>query len=64
MNENKKVIIKLDSWDYTCGDKCCYMYGTSISVNGVECENEYAGDDVVKSIEFILEQLGIDYEII
>ena len=58
-----KVKITFTDWDYTCGDKCCYEYGTTISVNGVECENQYSGDDPMQTISFVLEQLGIEYEI-
>ena len=62
-NEHKKVKIMLENWDYTCGYKCCYYYGTKISVNGVKCENQYAGDDVKESLKFALKQLGFEVEI-
>ena len=60
----EKLIIKLNDWDYECGDGCCSMYGTEISLNGKKCENEYSGGDVKQSLEFILNELGYDVEII
>lgn len=61
--KKKKVIINLNEWDYKCGDGCCYMYGTELSVNGVKSENEYHGDNVENAIEYVLNQLGYDVEI-
>lgn len=58
------VTIELKDWDYHCADGCCSEYGTKIIVNGVVCENEYAGDSVQQSIEFVLNQLNIKHEII
>ena len=52
------VDINLEGWDYKCGDGCCTDYGTTISVNGEKCDNEYAGDDVEKALEFTLKKLG------
>lgn len=60
----KKHKIVLTDWDYTCGDGCCYTYGTSIKFNEEECDNSHAGGDVEKAIEFVLTKLGIDFEII
>ena len=58
-----KTTIELKDWSYHCADVCCSDYGTSIIVNGVEHESEYAGSDVEKSIEFILNTLGIEFEL-
>lgn len=60
---SKAVKITLSDWDYTCGDGCCSEYGTSISFNGEECDNHHAGGDPKQAIEFILDKLGIEYEI-
>lgn len=35
---NKKLKIELKYWDHTCGDGCCYSWGTAIKVNGEEIE--------------------------
>lgn len=59
-----KVIIRLKDWDHTCSDNCCHDYGCSIEVNGVKCDNEYAGVSVEQSLEFTLNQLGYEVEII
>jgi hypothetical protein len=58
-----KVLIEIKEWDYTCGDGCCTDYGHRISVNGVECENEYSGGNVEQAIEFVLNQLNVKFEI-
>jgi hypothetical protein len=57
---NKPVTIALKSWDYQCGDGCCTDSGTILSVNGIECDDEYVGDNVESSIEFVLKQLGYE----
>ena len=62
--KNNKVIIELKYWDHECSDHCCFDFGTSITVNGVECDNPYSGDDVQSSLKFVLEQLGMEFEII
>jgi len=59
-----KHIIKLKDWDYTCGDGCCYEYGIEIEMDGELCDNEYSGDSVTGSLEFVLTKLGIEFEII
>ena len=59
----EKVKIELEDWDYHCSDGCCSNYGTLIKVNGVECENEYAGDSVLQALEVVLNQLGVEFEI-
>jgi hypothetical protein len=55
--------IGLKNWTYNCGDGCCTNYGIEISLNGKDCDNEYAGDDVENSLEFVLGQLGYEVEI-
>lgn len=59
---SKKLKIKLEDWDYSCSDGCCYMYGTSISLNGEESDNNYDGGSVEQSLEFVLNKLGFDVE--
>lgn len=34
INKDSKIIINLEEWDSTCGDGCCYNYGTTIHING------------------------------
>lgn len=70
----KELKIELVSWDYTCGDGCCYDYGTVIKLNGEELEhpdsskkdympNNYVGDDVGLSLRAVLEKLGYNVNI-
>lgn len=60
---SKRLSIKLEDWDYQCGDGCCDMYGTEIALNGKKCDNQYAGDDVRTALEFILTELGYEVDI-
>jgi hypothetical protein len=59
----EEVKIKLKEWEYTCGDKCCYEYGIELEVNGEECSDSNAGDDVEKALRFTLEKLGYKVDI-
>lgn len=60
---SKRLSIKLEDWHYQCGDGCCDMYGTEITLNGKACDNLYAGDDVRTSLEFVLTELGYEVDI-
>lgn len=61
---SKEVVkIELENWDYTCADGCCYDYGTTLKVNGIESDNHNAGDDVETALKFTLNQLGYEVEI-
>jgi hypothetical protein len=53
--------IKLIDYEYSCGDGCCYNYGTITTVNDVElpCHNQDAGT----ILEQVLEHLGYEVEI-
>ena len=48
--------IKLEEYDYQCGDGCCDTYGTVTTVNGIElpCHNQ----DTETIVKQILEHLG------
>jgi hypothetical protein len=66
----EKLTIKLEDWDYTCGDGCCTSFGTHIYLNGKLLEhpnpeihdNGYVGMSVETSLEAVLKELG--YEVI
>lgn len=58
---NKKVKIELSDWDSTCGDGCCYKYGTIIKVNGIKLEQD--GTETINAIEAILVHLGYEVDI-
>lgn len=53
--------INLTDYGYSCGDGCCYNYGTVTKVNGVElpCHNQ----DVGTILSQVLEHLGYKVEI-
>jgi hypothetical protein len=67
----KKVKIILEDWDHTCGDGCCYSYGTKIYLNGKELEhpnpevhdNSYVGMDVDTALRAVLKELGYEVEV-
>lgn len=63
MNKKDKLLITFTDWHYTCGDGCCDMYGTEISLNGDKCDNQYSGDSPEQSLIYILEKLGYEVEI-
>ena len=58
---NKKLDIKIEHWDYTCGDGCCTTYGTSVTINGAELQNQ--NQDIPTILEKVLEHLGYEVEI-
>jgi len=51
-----KIIIELEDYDYTCGDGCCYEYGTIVRVNGEELP--FRNDDRETILKQVLEHLG------
>lgn len=66
-----KLKIELIDWDYTCGDGCCYMYGTRLKLNGEELEhpdypeqhdNSYVGCDVENALTAVLTKLGYEVD--
>jgi hypothetical protein len=69
--EVKKLKITLEDWDHTCGDGCCYSYGTKIYLNGKELEhpnpevhdNSYVGMDVDTALRAVLKELGYEVEV-
>ena len=60
----KKPKIEINEWHYTCADGCCDNYRIEVSVNGVKCEDQHAGECAEKTLDFVLKQLGIEAEII
>lgn len=57
----EKLVIELEPWDYTCGDGCCYIWGTKVKVNGVELEGD--ADSNNGALQTVLEYLGYEVEI-
>lgn len=64
----KKIKIKLETWNYTCGDGCCTSYGTKLYLNDKElqhpnpeiCDNGYVGEDVQTALHAVLKELGFN----
>lgn len=59
--KSKKLIIELEDWDHTCGDGCCYTYGTNVKVNGVEMPLQNQDRETI--LQQVLEHLGYEVEI-
>lgn len=55
--EDEQLLIELKEWDHTCGDGCCYTYGTNIYVNGEQLENE-DGTNSHQLVKAVLTKLG------
>ena len=53
--------VKLHEYGYSCGDGCCYNYGTITTVNDIElpCHNQ----DAETILRQVLEHLGYKVEI-
>lgn len=62
MQGKEKLVIKFEDWDYTCGDGCCYEWGTKIYINGTQVAN-YNGGVAQQVFVDILEHLGYEIEI-
>ncbi len=58
---DKDLIIELDPWDHTCGDGCCYTYGVTVRVNGVELEGDASENH--SALKVVLEHLGYNVTI-
>ena len=56
------LIIELEDWNHTCGDGCCYTYGTDIYLNGEKLDEQYAGESI-NALKAVLEKLGYKAEI-
>lgn len=45
--------IKTYSWDYTCGDGCCYNYGVDLTIDGVTYEDQ-TFSSIQEALEFVI----------
>jgi hypothetical protein len=61
MKPTKKLTIRLEDYDSTCGDGCCYNFGTITTVNGVELP--YNNQDTETILRQVLEHLGYEVDI-
>jgi hypothetical protein len=70
IHENKVMInppkenlkIKTKSWDYTCGDGCCYTWGTDVFINGKKI-TKGKSDNINTILKDVLEHLGYQIKI-
>ena len=62
---SKKVSLVFSDWDYTCGDGCCYEWGTYCKVNGGEKLVMHFTDSngAAIAVEEVLTHLGYEVEI-
>lgn len=59
--DKQQIKITLTEYGYSCGDGCCYNYGTITTVNGTElpCHNQ----DAPTIVRQILEHLGYEVDL-
>jgi hypothetical protein len=58
----KKLKIEIEEWSHTCGDGCCYTYGTDIFINGKKVSSgDYNNTEII--LKEVLESLNFDVEI-
>jgi len=55
--KDEELLIKLEEWDHTCDDGCCYNYGTNIYINGEYLEDE-DGTSQSQLLTAVLNKLG------
>ena len=56
-----KVKITFENYNNSCGDCCCFDYGTITKVNGEELK--FRNSDTETIVKGILEKLGYEVEI-
>lgn len=57
LKKNKELLIELEDLSPTCGDGCCYTYGTNIYINGEQIEDE-DGTNPHQLLKSVLTKLG------
>ena len=55
--KDEELLIELEDWNHTCGDGCCYTYGTNIYINGEQIEDE-DGANPHQLLKAVLTKLG------
>ncbi len=59
--EVKLIRITLEDYHHTCGDGCCDLYGTNLTVNGEELYSD--GSTNYGALLAVLQHLGYEVEI-
>jgi hypothetical protein len=57
------IKIEIKEWSRTCGDGCCYTYGTDVFMDGVQV-NESDVSEKEELLIAVLKHLGIEAEIV
>lgn len=57
------IIVDAHSWTSTCGDGCCFDYGTNFTINGHEIEDasEYDEDMIREVLEAVGYEVHFEY---
>ena len=61
MSMDKKLVISLDEYGYSCADGCCYNYGIVTTLNGEKLPVHNV--DASTILKQVLEKLGYEVEI-
>ena len=60
--DRSTITLTLEDWEYTCGDGCCYEYGTDVMINGEKVSTYQIS--LEQTLREVLEHLGHKVEII
>lgn len=64
MGKKLRQVIELIEWDHTCGDGCCYSWGTELHINGEEVHHNISELGTDGLIKLICEKLNVEVEVI
>ena len=61
-----KYVIELNSWEYECGDGCCYDYGLELIVNGESLTRHFdpSNGSFPEVLQELLDKCEVDSKII
>ena len=57
----ENVLLKIEEWEHTCHDGCCYTYGTKIFINNKQVTSGYA-NEIGTILEEVLQYLDYDVQ--
>ena len=55
------VLLKIEEWEHTCHDGCCYTYGTKVFINNKQVTSGYA-NEIGTILEEVLQYLDYDVQ--
>jgi len=56
------VLLKIEEWEHTCHDGCCYTYGTKVFINNKQVTSGYA-NEIGTILEEVLKYLDYDVQL-